>query len=232
MTIDGNHLYLEFVRVLKKTRPKFFVVENVRGMMSAKNGWFLHAQIKGFLDSGYSVAHELLHAPDYGVPQSRQRVFFVGVRKDIARHFQYHFLPPTHGPGRSLPYVSQQQAIGDLPWWPMDEFLDKAFHGHYLTRNRKRPWTEPSYTIVANASHVPLHPAGEQMAFIEKDRWALQGDFNRRLSWRECARLQGFPDDMRPVGRLEDKYRIIGNAVPPAFGRALIAPIAGACGGG
>lgn len=225
MEIKGNFLYLEFMRVLEQSKPKFFFVENVRGMISAKNGWFFDAQIKGFEDNGYQVVYKLLSAPDYGVPQTRQRIFIVGIRNDVAKDFAYEFLSPTHGPNGAQPYRSQRQAIGDLPPWPEGEFLTKKFHGHFLTRNRKRRWDDLSYTIVANESHVPLHPSGEPMVFVAKDKWALQGDINRRLSWRECARLQGFPDQIEPVGNLEGKYRVIGNAVPPAFGKALLTPI-------
>jgi len=224
MSIDGNFLYLEFLKVLERSKPKCFFVENVRGMVSAQNGWFFKAQLQGFRERGYTVTHKLLSAHDYGVPQSRQRIFIAGIRNDLAKRFTYDFLQPTHGPGTDNAYIGQKQAISDLPEWPEGDFLEKKFHGHYLTRNRKRPWSEPSYTIVANAAHVPLHPSGEQMVFIGKDQWALRGERNRRLSWRECARLQGLPDAVEPEGTLEVKYRVIGNAVPPAFGKALLTP--------
>lgn len=223
--IKGNFLYLEFLRVLAQSSPKYFFVENVRGMISAKQGWFFEQQLQGFRDSGYTVHHKLLYAPDYGLPQSRQRVFLVGIRNDIARDFTYQFLTPTHGPGREHPYRTLRDAIGDMPLWPTGEFLDQKFHGHYLTRNRKRGWDEQSFTIVANASHVPLHPQGSPMTFVEKDKWQLNGDANRRLSWRECARLQGLPDRIAPSGSLLDCYRVVGNAVPPPFGKALLTPV-------
>lgn len=224
-TIKGNFLYLEFLRVLEQSNPKYFFVENVRGMVSAKDGWFFRQQLEGFKQSGYTVHHDLLYAPDYGLPQSRQRVFLVGVRNDIAQEFKYTFLPPTHGPTTTCPYTTLRDAIGDMPIWPEGEFLEQCFHGHYLTRNRKRGWDQQSYTIVANADHVPLHPQGEPMSFVKKDVWQLNGDFNRRLSWRECARLQGLPDNISPSGSLSDCYRVIGNAVPPPFGKALLMPV-------
>lgn len=223
--IKGNFLYLEFLRVLAQSRPKYFFVENVRGMLSAQQGWFFEQQLQGFRDAGYTVHHKLLYAPDYGLPQSRQRVFLVGIRNDIARDFTYQFLTPTHGPGREHPYRTLRDAIGDMPLWPTGEFFDQKFHGHYLTRNRKRGWDEQSFTIIANASHVPLHPQGSPMTFVEKDKWQLNGDDNRRLSWRECARLQGLPDRIAPSGSLLDCYRVVGNAVPPPFGKALLTPV-------
>ncbi|MDR3361274.1 MAG: DNA cytosine methyltransferase [Desulfovibrio sp.] len=225
MDMDGNFLYREFLRVLGQSDPRYFFVENVRGMVSAEKGWFFEQQIKGFKDAGYSVIPQLLRAPDYGLPQERRRVFIVGIRKDVARKWRYAFTAPTHGPGRDFPYSIMRDAIGDMPLWPEGEFLDYKFHGHYLTRNRKRGWNSQSFTIVANASHVPLHPHGEPMSFVAKDLWRLNGDFNRRLSWRECARLQGLPDHISPRGNLHDHYRVIGNAVPPVFGKALLEPV-------
>jgi DNA (cytosine-5)-methyltransferase 1 len=224
MEIEGNFLYREFLRVLESSSPKYFFVENVRGMVSAKNGWFFEQQLNGFMGRGYTVTHSLLNSMHYGVAQSRQRVFIVGVRNDVGDEFSYDFKPPTHGPN-SKPLATLRDVIGGMPIDPRGEYLERVFHGHYLTRNRKRSWGEQSFTIVANASHVPLHPAGEPMVFVEKDSWALQGDFNRRLSWRECAAIQGFPKEIEPHGRLEDKYRVIGNAVPPAFGQILVEPV-------
>lgn len=224
MEIEGNFLYQEFLRALDIASPQYFFVENVRGMVSAKSGWFFEQQLKGFIERGYTVSHSLLNSMHYGVAQSRQRVFIVGVRNDIANGYSYEFKPPTHGPN-AIPLKTLKDAIGGMPLDPKGEYLERIFHGHFLTRNRKRAWDEQSFTIVANASHVPLHPAGEPMIFVSKDNWALQGDFNRRLSWRECAAIQGFPTTINPEGPLEAKYRVIGNAVPPAFGQTLVEPV-------
>lgn len=223
--IEGNFLYREFLRVLEQIQPKYFFVENVRGMVTAGGGWFFNDQIEGFRRHGYRLICKILNSADFGVAQSRERVFIVGIRADIAKNFEYRFLPATHGSGTDKPGRFLKDVIGDMPLWPEGEFLEREFHGHYLTRNRKRPWEKPSYTVVANAAHVPLHPEGEPMVYVEKDRWALQGDFNRRISWRESARIQGLPDHISPEGSLAAKYRVIGNAVPPAFGNILMLPV-------
>jgi DNA (cytosine-5)-methyltransferase 1 len=222
---EGNFLYEEFIKVLESTKPKYFFVENVNGMVSAVSGWFFQQQLQGFRDCGYTPKMKLLSAPDFGVPQSRKRVFIVGVRSDINQDFQYNFPAPTHGPNADKSFVTMEDVIKGMELWPAGEFLEQAFHGHYLTRNRKRGWKDLSYTIVANMDHVPLHPQGEPMVYVAKDKWALQGDFNRRLSWRECARIQGLPDDRFPEEPLVSLYRVIGNAVPPAFGNALLRPV-------
>ena len=252
--IDGNFLYKEFLRAIKIVQPKYLFVENVKGMLSADKGWFFEEQIKGFKNLGYRIQFAKLDASHYGVPQSRERVFIVGVRKDV-KDFDYKFSTPTHGEGplwqkkvfkdnkhtcrwsllakraqfgdyeaEVMPMTSLLSAIGGKTWAD-DEYLELAFHGHYLTRNRKRSWDNPSYTIVANYHHIPLHPSGKPMRYVATDKWELQGSENRRLSWRECAAIQGLPETCLPSGRLEDKYRVIGNAVPPSFGRILLAPI-------
>ena len=222
---DGNFLYREFMRALRQIRPKYFFVENVKGMITAEDGWFLKAQIRNFERHGYKVKREILNAEDYGVPQSRKRMFLVGVRKEV-NALNYEFPTPTHGYRRNSPYVLLRDAIGKMPIWPEGEFTTKPFHGHYLTRNRKRNWDETSFTVVAHAHHVPLHPIGDPMVNVGKDAWALQGNLNRRLSWRECVTIQGLePEALEEIVRLEDKYRVAGNAVPPTLGKILLDPI-------
>ena len=218
---ENNFLYREFLRALRQIRPKFLFVENVKGMLTADGGWFLRKQMNGFRRNGYRVCAELLSADDFGVPQARERVFIVGVRSNLGLP-SYEFPAPTHGPDETLPFVSLRDAISDMPEWPEGEFQEGDFHGHYMSRNRKRDWDLPSYTIVAHKRHVPLHPMGESPRKLGPDAWELQGEVNRRLSWRECAKLQGLPESIEPDGYLRDKYRIVGNAVPPAFGRELI----------
>jgi DNA (cytosine-5)-methyltransferase 1 len=218
-----NHLFREFLRVIGIVKPKYLFVENVRGMRSASEGWFLDEQIEGFESLGYRVVRpKLLDATGYGVAQSRKRIFIVGIRKDL--EFTYHYPQPTFGPRLPCQLKTLADVIGGMDEWPKGEFLDYKFHGHYLTRNRKRGWEQPSYTIVADAHHVPLHPMGEPMKNVAKDQWELQGHINRRLSWRECALIQGLPVDIYD-GSLLERYRVIGNAVPPALAEVLIEPI-------
>jgi DNA (cytosine-5)-methyltransferase 1 len=220
---DGNFLYEDFLRALDQVNPKYFFVENVRGMKSAEDGWFFDKQLDGFRRREYTVKHKLLYAEKYGVPQARRRIFIVGVRDDI--NLDYQFPKPTHGPEAPNDYVTMEDAIGDMALWPEGEYFDYQFHGHYLTRNRKRGWDELSYTIVANAHHVTLHPMGDPMEKVGEDDWELRGDKNRRLSWRECAVLQGLPRDIEPSGNIRDKHRVIGNAVPPQVSEELVSQV-------
>jgi DNA (cytosine-5)-methyltransferase 1 len=224
---DTNFLYWQFLRVLEQVRPRFAFIENVGGMTSAEQGYFLEDQLFHFRRLHYDAKIARLRATDYGSAQMRERVFIVLTSYDM-RPFEYEFPEPTHGPGRTHEAKVLRDIIWGMDEWPVGEFGTDDFHGHYLTRNRKRGWHEQSYTIVANEDHVPLHPIGEPMRKVGKDAWELQGDRNRRLSWVECARIQDLPDNIYPTGNLEHKYRVIGNAVPPVFGRALLSPIVAA----
>jgi len=225
MQTDGNFLYKEFLRALLQVNPKYFFVENVHGMMSAINGWFFQQQIDGFKKLGYLPKYDLLRATDYGAPQDRKRIFIVGVRNDISEQFIYEFPKPTYGPGTGKPYITMKDVLSGLEPWPKDEFSTEVFHGHYLTRNRKRLWGEPSFTIVAHYAHIPLHPMGKPMIRIGKDNWELQGRRNRRLSWKECRILQCLPESLEPDCDLKHKYMVIGNAVPPIFAKILLEPV-------
>jgi DNA (cytosine-5)-methyltransferase 1 len=143
----------------------------------------------------------------------------------MAKKFDYHFPLPTHGAGTENRILTMRDMLSDMEPWPKGDFSTESFHGHYLTRKRKRDWDEPSYTIVADESHVPLHPIGEPMKRVGPDQWKRQGKLNRRLSWKECRVLQCLPETLEPEGSLGVKYRVIGNAVPPVFAKALLEPV-------
>lgn len=224
--MDGNFLYQEFIKAIDDVRPKYLFIENVGGMTSAEDGWFFQQQLQGLREKGFQMVTDTLRSERFGLAQTRKRVFLVGVREDIvAEGFTYEFPKPIYGTGL-LPIKTMQDTIMGIE---NDERLDvcqNPFHGHYLTRNRKRSWDEPSFTIVANDSHVPLHPEGEPMVKLGKDHWGLQGEFNRRLSWKECAVLQGlFIDTFAIDSPLNQKYKVIGNAVPPHFGYSIVKPV-------
>ena len=223
--MDGNFLYEEFIRAIDHVQPKYLFIENVGGMTSAEGGWFFKQQLEGLRAKGFVMKHKMLHSQEHGLAQTRKRVFLVGVREDIAEAgFIYAFPDATHGEGL-LPIRNMSDALQEVVSEEMD-VCRSSYHGHYLTRNRKRAWTAPSFTIVANACHVPLHPGGEPMVQIGKDHWALQGETNRRLSWKECAALQGFPvEKLVMESPLSQKYKVVGNAVPPHFGYVVVRPV-------
>lgn len=248
-------LYLHFARCLKLIQPKFFIAENVSGLQKIKSGSFLNEQMSAFLNAGkfgYRVTYQVVDAKEYGVPQSRKRIFLVGVRKDLG--MIYEFPPPTHGKRSKKnpclrPFASHGEAIKDLPLWPSGEFYERPhdpeghFSWYYMSRNRKGPWDGPSYTIVANWRHITLHPASPVMKLTWSDLangWKQRWDFSeeyehiktdpnrpildvpRRLSWRECARIQTFPKAFHVEGCVESKFTQIGNAVPPLLAEVIV----------
>jgi DNA (cytosine-5)-methyltransferase 1 len=218
---DKNFLFQEFLRSIDIVKPKLVFIENVRGMLSAEQGFFINEQLEGLAKRGFdNIKPMLLNAADYGVPQIRQRVFIGGFHRDISQ-LGFNKPAPSHGAKGERPHITLREAIGEMDEWPIGEFCEQMFHGHYLTRNRKRGWDEPSFTIVAHGHHVPLHPLGNPMVYVSKDKWALQGTINRRLSWRECARVQGLPDHIEIDGSLLAKYKVVGNSVPPELARRV-----------
>jgi len=221
---DTNFLYWHFIRALEQIKPRFAFIENVAGMQTADNGYFLEVQKFHFRRLRYEATYARLLASDFGAAQQRERIFIVLSSYDM-RPFKYEFPQPTHGPAREHSYRVLRDVISGMEEWPHGEFWEGPFHGHYLTRNRKRKWNQQSYTVVAHAHHVPLHPMGRPMRKVGKDAWELVGKKNRRLSWRECALIQGLPPNISPSGTLEQKYRVVGNSVPPVFGNALLQPL-------
>ncbi|MFK4356500.1 DNA cytosine methyltransferase [Bacillus sp. RC92] len=231
---DRNFLYIHFIRCLLQSQPEFFVAENVKGMMTLGKGEVLKQIIEDFGSAGYNVQFKLLNSRDYGVPQLRERVFIIGVRKDI--DFIYEYPEPTHGDGL-LPYVTLKDAIGDLVEKP-GPFFTGSYSTMYLSRNRKKNWDEQSFTIQASGRQAPLHPGGPKMIKKGKDEWSLIGgeEQNRRLSVREIARIQTFPDwfefsdgnnlSASVNSRLDKIYKQIGNAVPVMLAKAVAQPIA------
>lgn len=193
----------------------------------------------------YHVYSMLLNAADYGVPQYRKRVFIVGVRKDISDSFEFpertHAKPDVAEKEGLRPHASHGDAISHLPPNPVGEFYERPhdpegnFAWYFLSRNRRHRWDKPAFTVVANFRHITLHPASPAMelewsdlanGWKQKWRFTDRHDHHqfcpsfpclspRRLSWREAAAIQTFPANFEPTGNLEEKFRQIGNAVPP-----------------
>lgn len=233
---ERNFLYIHFIRCLLQSKPSFFVAENVKGLLTLGKGEVAKQIIEDFKSAGYKVFYKLVNARDYGVPQLRERVFIIGVRDDL--DFEYKFPEATHGDHASLiPFVTLQDAIGDLERQPGESY-EGSFSPMFLSRNRKKQWDEQSFTIQASGRQAPLHPSGPPMEKIHADQWILPGDesLHRRLSIKEVARIQTFPDwftfsdgqnnTISKNGRLNKVYKQIGNAVPVELARAIAEPIA------
>ncbi len=218
-----NYLYREFDRVLRLIRPKAFIVENVSGMMRSNNMPLLNNQVYRFRMAGYLVSGpKIIDASHFGVPQTRKRIFLVGIRSDLG--IRYQFPKPTHGIKAGRPLKTQKDALAGMPGWPEGEFYARSFHWYYLSRNRRRDWNEPSATILSNPRHMPLHPMSPPLKKYGHNDWRFTTDAPaRRFSYKEAALLQGFPPKFifPENGSLEKKYRVVGNAVPPGLFKSV-----------
>jgi len=217
-----NYLYQQFDRVLRTVLPKAFVVENVNGMAFGENRRLLNNQLCRYRMAGYRVNWRVLDAQHYGVAQIRKRVFIVGVRSDL--DFEYRFPAPLCGGDTEQKPVSQKAVLQGLPEWPEGEFNDEPFHWYYLSRKRRHDWTEPSPCIVGHWRHVPLHPMSPPLKRLHTDNWVFSHKGRaRRLAYRECALLQGFPPSfVWKRGSVRQRFQMIGNAVPPPLFKAIV----------
>lgn len=231
-----NFLYLHFIRCLMQSKPKIFVAENVKGMMTLGKGEVFKQIIQDFAAAGYKVYHKLLNSAEYGVPQVRERVILVGVRNDI--NFEYIYPEPTHGYDIDglKEVVTLRDAIGDLEDNPGDYFTG-SYSSIFMSRNRKKLWSQPSFTIQASGRQAPIHPKGKPMIRVGKDKYIFSDgeENNRRLSVREIARIQTFPDwyefsrglkKRNENAKINLVYKQIGNAVPVKLALAIAEPIA------
>lgn len=231
---ERNFLYTHFIRCLLQAKPFAFVAENVKGIMTLGKGEVLNQIVQDFASAGYTVKVKLVNSRDFGVPQIRERVFIVGIREDI--DFEYHHPEPTHGENKT-PFLTLADAIGDLETKPGDWFTG-GFSPIYLSRNRKKGWKDQSFTIQASGRQAPLHPSGPPMRKLGADKWELPGEetLHRRLSVKEIARIQTFPDwftfsdggneTVQRNNRLDKQYKQIGNAVPVLLAKAMAMPLA------
>lgn len=247
-----GQIFYEYLRVLKDKKPLFFLAENVPGLVSKTHIEEFRKLLKEFNKIGYDIGWKLLNAKSYGVPQERPRIFIVGYKKGLKLNIE--FPEPTHDPQTTLfkkdsslkPYVTLKEAIGNLPKAipakrknkpnnksllpvPNHEYMIGGFSSIYMSRNRKKEWDEASFTIQAGGRHAPLHPSANKMIKLERDLWKFDENTKypyRRLSIRECARIQTFPDYfIFYYDSISDGYKLVGNAVPVELATAIATKI-------
>lgn len=245
-----NRLFYSVFQLAERIKPNFIVIENVPGIANLYNGRARQAILDEFLRLGYSSSEKLMYAPDYGIPQIRKRMFFVGVLGDTP----FEFPEPTHNEEN---YITCEQAIGDLPSLVSEigneetEYLNEP-SSQYQKMMRKdskllynHVGTKHSELVVSVIRQVPeggnhkdLPPGvGDSRKFNEawtryhSQRPSKTIDTGHRnhfhYKWdrvptaRENARLQSFPDSFYFLGSKTQQYKQIGNAVPPLLGYAL-----------
>lgn len=218
-TVDDsrNILYKHFVKIVESKKPKFFVAENVKGILNIAGGKVIEKIVDDFAEAGYTVRYQLFNVAHFGVPQSRERVIILGTRSDIDA--EVDFPPaPTHGPtavGRIKKFVSIGEALKNIPHPDSKHNLKNHIYTKYKPKyngyisNRRVDPNKPSPTVTARGD-------GKGGAMIIN-----HPDQPRRLSCRELALVQGFPLDFEFAGSMTAIYRQIGNAVPPPFAEVI-----------
>lgn len=233
-----GQLFYEFIRILKVKNPLFFLAENVEGMLAQRHAEALSNIKHLFKEAGYNLSFKLINANNYNVPQDRKRVIFVGYRRDLDMTFEFpemfDYKPVLKDAiwdlkNSAMPAKEKNYTNGNNCIVPNHEYMTGGFSTIFMSRNRVRAWNEPSFTIQAGGRHAPIHPQAPKMIFIEQNkREFVKGKENlyRRLSIRECARIQTFPDDfIFKYDNLINGYKMVGNAVPVNMAYALAAKI-------
>ena len=225
-----GQLFFDYIRILKAKKPLFFLAENVSGMLQDRHHEALENFKRQFMDAGYSLSFNIVNAWEYGVPQDRERVLFVGYRNDLGKTFKMPSPLPVNE------RKTLRDAIGDLAnirpgqrknglvdsscqlAVPNHEYMTGGFSPIYMSRNRVRSWDEPSFTIQAGGRQSPIHPQAPKMCKVNENMFVFEKgkeSLYRRLSVRESARIQTFPDDFVWYYRnIAHGYKMIGNAVP------------------
>lgn len=226
---ERGQLFFDYIRILKEFKPKFFLAENVRGMLSNRHSEAVENIISLFDGAGYNVSVTLVNAKDYGVAQERKRVFYIGFRKDLGINFVF-----PHG---STEEDSKKLTLRDIIWDLQDsavpagpknhhnpeainnnEYFTGAFSTIYMSRNRVKSWDQQGFTVQASGRQCQLHPQAPKMEkFGPNDCRFVAGQEHlyRRMTIREVARVQGFPDNFKFIYKdTNNAYKMIGNAVP------------------
>ena len=223
-----GQLFYDYIRILKDKQPLFFVAENVSGMLAARNSEAVKSFLNLFDEGGYDVNLRMLNANDFDVPEDRDRVFYVGFRKDLGiKNFVY----PTPQPRKptlrdaiwdlkdsAIPAKDKNHTNGLECKVPNHEYFIGSYSPVFMSRNRVRAWNEPGFTVQASGRQCQLHPQAPKMVKVEKNlQKFVQGKeyLYRRMTVREVARVQTFPDDFIFIyNDVNYGYKMIGNAVP------------------
>lgn len=226
---DRGRLFFDYIRILRYVRPKFFLAENVSGMLSNRHSEAVGNILRLFKESGYDVTLTLVNAKDYGVAEERKRVFYIGFRSDLGVDFKF----PVGSTVRDDKKLTLRDVIFDLQKTAIpaaernhhnpkavnnNEYFTGDFSPIFMSRNRVKSWDEQAFTVQASGRQCQLHPQAPRMIKVGlNDCRFVPGKEHlyRRLTVREAARIQGFPDDFGFIyDNVDDGYKMVGNAVP------------------
>ena len=223
-------MFLEYLRIINDKNPKFFMIENVEGILRKTHQPTFDRILTDLrkCGNGYDVHYRLLNASDYEVPQDRLRVFFVGFRSDLVINpFEFPEASDLKKltlddairdlEGLEIPHDSEDSRIGVDKKLSGYTYLNSDWSSQFMSRNRVRKWNQQAYTVPASGRHITIHPQAPVMKKVGVDKFEFVGDkkLYRRFTLRECARIQTFPDEFELVVKnVSQGYKLIGNAVP------------------
>lgn len=225
---ERGQLFYDYIRILREAQPLFFVAENVSGMLAGRNASAVKNFISLFKECGYDVNLKMLNANDYDVAEDRDRVFYIGFRQDLGiTHFDYPE-PLSHKPtlreciwdlkDTAIPALPKNKTNGSSCIVPNHEYFIGDYSTIFMSRNRVRSWDEPGFTVQASGRQAQLHPQAPKMVKLEANKQIFAPGCEhlyRRMTVREVARVQGFPDNFKFIyNDVNYGYKMIGNAVP------------------
>lgn len=239
-----NHLYKEYCRIVERLNPDFFVIENVKGLTTLSGGAFRDDIINRFSKLGYDVKYKILNAADYGVPQNRYRVFFIGMKKTGFKFpVSYDYKVTTKEAIGDLPILKGTETIEEYSSEPMTEY-EKLMRGSasVLLNHTGTNHSQQTVDIISmikdggkisdlpreyweirkyNKAFERMYSQGQSNTIDTGHRNYFHYEQNRIPSVRENARLQSFPDDFEILGSKTSQYKQVGNAVPPLLAYAV-----------
>lgn len=224
-----GQLFYDYIRILRRIQPKFFLAENVSGMLASRHDTAVKNIIHMFEESGYTVSVTLVNAKNYGVAEERKRVFYIGFLKDLNMNFVF----PRGSTEDDENKLTLRDVIWDLQETAIpageknhhnpsainnNEYFVGAFSPIFMSRNRVKDWNEQAFTVQASGRQCQLHPQAPKMIHVGTNRYQYVEGYEhlyRRMTVREIARIQGFPDSFQFIyDNINDGYKMIGNAVP------------------
>lgn len=205
---DRGKLFFEMCRILKEKKPKCFIAENVKGILSANNRNAFPLIIKEFENCGYTVFHKLINAVNYGVPQKRERVIIVGFRSDLNVK-DFSFPEPVYSNDEFVPLNTVLETDVDEKYF----FSDRAVAGmmrkrEKMNKGRAQDVDFPCNTVGAHLAKVSLNSTDPVLKI---------GERYRRFTPREVARIQSFPEEFKLIESEAAQYKALGNAIAPVM---------------
>lgn len=206
------NLYKQIVRFLKAKQPKYFICENVKGLMTLQKGAIITKILDEFRSVGYNVRYRLVKAVEYGIPQRRERVIIVGIRKDLEYTFEYPSATTKEGHYTPLSAVIDNLAISESKYY----FSERAVLGVKNAKNNMKRglWQDlnaPCLTVTAHLAKTSMN-SRDPILLVDAEK-----ELYRRFTPREAARIQSFPDSFLLNDSEPKSYKQIGNAIPPVL---------------